>query len=121
MIKKGLQILVLLIGATVILMLLRPVSVDRESAAAIEGVVINVDENEYKDIVITLKNVGGSFYINRGLENQFKPGELQKMLNGQHVAILYADQWGRSQNTARHILQLSANGEELYSEFNTVQ
>lgn len=82
-----------------------------------------VVENEFLDIVLTLKNDGGSYYINRGLEKQFKPGELGDALNGEHVTILYADQWGHSSRAAaaKHVLQLSASGRELYTELDTLR
>lgn len=85
----------------------------------ISGIVTAIYEDGTKDAVFKLAGQNSVFYINKGLEKQFSIDALLARLKGKEVTILYADNFSPLGAIAecRHISELSANGETVYSEF----
>ncbi|RZJ67752.1 MAG: hypothetical protein EOO50_04030 [Flavobacterium sp.] len=59
----------------------------------VEGIVSSVSEGGVKDAIVKLEEHEISYYINRGLENQFTLESLTQHIVGKKVTIHYADRW----------------------------
>ena len=101
-----------------LLLVLRPISVDRSNCKIISGTVCEVTEGGVKDLVIKLSGQDGIFYINRGLEKEFKLSEITKRLKGKEVNISIADQWTPLDpfKKTNHIIELTLGQEVVFSE-----
>lgn len=102
------------------LLALRPISVDRSNCKTISGTVCEVTEGGVKDLVIKLSGQDGIFYINRGLDKEFKLSEFTKRLKGKEVNISIADHWTPLDpfKKSNHIIELTLGQEVVFSELN---
>ena len=98
---------------------LRPVPiVSEEKAIVISGEVSRIGTGGVNDVIIVLKDVPVTFYINRGLENGLELEELRSTLVGEEVTLKYPSYWTPLDwnNKNKHISKLEHNGQVLFNE-----
>jgi len=84
-----------------------------ESCTIVETKIINVTEGSSYDIVFLTKNQE-SFYINRGLERGLNLDSLRGKIINKTVTLYLVD---LPLGTSKHIAQLTAGKEVLFTEF----
>lgn len=116
--KKTILIFSCVFVTLFLLLALRPISADRGNCKTISGTVCEVTEGGVKDLVIKLSGQDGIFYINRGLEKNFKLSEFAERFKGKEVTISFADQWTPLDpfNKTKHITELTFGQEVVFSE-----
>jgi hypothetical protein len=101
-----------------LVLIFQPYSATGRHCKQITGKVISVIEDGTKDAVFKIAGEHCSYYINRGLEKKFNLKDLNEMLNGKEVSILYEDKWSPlvPYEANKHISELSMGSDLLYSE-----
>jgi hypothetical protein len=114
--KASLTILFLAVLVTVCLCLSPAMRIKCRQAS---GVVTAIYKDGTRDAVFRLEGHEPLFYINRAFEKDPGLDRLLENLKGRQVEIRYADNHTPLGNITecRHISELSADGEILYSEF----
>lgn len=118
--KKILLVFALLAIVLLSLSLFNPIDTSRENSIRVSGIVSKISEGGVNDAVFELKNHKISYYINRGLERDFKLETLENTLVGKPVTIFYAGHWtplAPFGTTSRHLTRIESDGRILYSEF----
>ena len=97
----------------------KSVEIPDNECEVIEGIVTGIGEGGVKDVIFTLAGTKNSFYINRGLENQFNLKDLEREILGKKVTILYSNHTNilSGKNPSRHIRKLKIGRNTFYSEF----
>jgi len=97
---------------------LRPVPTPNEKDCLVfTGVVEEINEGGYKDVLFKLKGVKREYYINRGLDYGLTLDDLRKNLIGKEVTIKYPDYTPLlASESIRHLSKLEYNGITIYSE-----
>ena len=106
----------LLISAIAIL---RPVPIVNEDKALVQkGEVLRISEGGVNDVMIILKDVPRTFYINRGLEQGLELESLRSKLTGKEVTLKYPKYWTPLDwnNRIKHVSKLEFEGEVLFNE-----
>ncbi len=119
MIKRLLQVLLVLFGIVFILAL-RPISVSNESDCNVtSGIVVKLHEGGKNDIVFRLKDNQKIYYINRGLESGLTFEGLREQLLDNQVTIWSAKHWTPLDPKGRmnHICKVTYKDEVIYTEF----
>ena len=118
-IKKTILFFCCVFMTLLLFLALRPISADRGNCKTISGTVSKVTEGGVKDLVIILSGQDGIFYINRGLEKEFKLSEFTTRFTGKVVTISFADHWTPLDplKKSKHLTELTFGQEVVFSEF----
>jgi hypothetical protein len=119
MIKRLLQVLLVLFGVVLILAL-RPISANDESDCnVVSGIVVKLHEGGENDIVFRLKDDKKISYINRGLEAGLTFEGLREQLLNNKVILWSAKHWTPLDPKGRmnHICKVTYKDEVIYTEF----
>lgn len=106
----------LLISAIAIL---RPVPIVSEDKALVQkGEVLRITESGVNDVMIILKDIPRTFYINRGLKQGLELEVLRSKLTGKEVTLKYPKYWTPLDwnNKIKHVSKLEFEGEILFNE-----
>ncbi len=103
---------------TTAIIIFRPVPIlPEERLSVISGTVEDIFEAGEFDIVLTMKENGNSYYINRGLEQGLSIQDLEKKLINQKVTIKYPDFWSPLQTEdLKHLSKLIYQNQVIYTE-----
>ena len=103
---------------TTAIIIFRPVPIlPEERLSVISGTVEDIFEAGEFDIVLTMKENGNSYYINRGLEQGLSIQDLEKKLINQKVTIKYPDFWSPLQTEdLKHLSKLIYQDQVIYTE-----
>ena len=101
---------------------LRPIYNPKLSECEItEGVVWKLQEGVEFDLILRIQNHPEQlYYINRGLENNFKMVEVERDWKNRKSKIWYIERWPLKLlgNSTWHITRLDINGRTVYDETN---
>lgn len=116
--KKTILLSIIAGGTLVFVFVLRQISTTGDNYKTISGTVTEIAEGGVKDMVITLSGCSEIYYINRGLEKDFRLNEMNGKLKGKEVAITFSNHWSPfdKDNLNRHIIELRLNEEIVFSE-----
>ena len=116
--KKTILLSIIAVVTLVIVLVLRQISTSGDNYKTISGTVTEVTEGGVKDMVITLSGHSEIYYINRGLEKDFRLNEMNEKLKGKEVAVTFSNHWNPfdKNNLNRHIIELRLNEEIVFSE-----
>lgn len=110
-----LSVMVLIIAVLV----LRPVPIVSENKAIVEkGIVTEIYDGGWKNIIFQLENNGRRFYINRGLQAGLELNSLREKLIGNLIVLKYPKYWTPLDwnNRIKHISKVEFNNEIVFNE-----
>jgi hypothetical protein len=106
----------LLLFGAIVITTSRPLRMQVEKNSITEhGIVIEMYETAFKDLVLKLKGQSTVFYIDCDLNDGINLEELKNKLLHKHVVIQYPEQWSED-NKKHFILKLEYDGEVIYAE-----
>lgn len=106
----------LLLFGAIVITTSRPVRLQAEENSIIEhGVVTEMYETAFKDLVLKLHNKAATFYINRNNNDDITLDELKNQLLNKHVVIQYPEPWTTSKSQ-HFISKLEFDGKVIYLE-----
>lgn len=116
--RKWLLIPVAMLLALIFLSLRPLPRATSENCIAVKGEVVKVVAEGY-DLVLTIADNDGYYYINRALDNGIKAEMLSSRLLNKPVTIYYIKHWSllNINGKTRHIARIEVNGETAYNEW----
>jgi hypothetical protein len=109
----------LLLFASIVMATLRPARLQTENSwTTKQGIVTDVYETAFKDLVVKLKGHGNSYYISRAFDQGLTFKELKEKLLYKPVIIQYPERWTplKKEDAKHYISLLEYNGQVIYSD-----
>jgi hypothetical protein len=110
-----------LLFAAIVMATLRPARLQAENAWITEhGIVTEVYETAFKDLVFKLQGQGTTYYISRAFDQQLTFTELKEKLLYKPVVIQYPERWTplKDGDAKHYISQVESEGELIYRDKN---
>jgi len=109
----------LFLFAAIVIAALKPVDLrPKKSWITERGVVTEMYETGFKDLVLKLKGQTESYYIDGGLEGRLSLSQLKEKLLNKSVVIQYPERWNplKNEDSKHFISKLEYEGEIIYLE-----
>jgi hypothetical protein len=98
---------------------LHPTRIQADSTQVTEqGIVTEIYQTAFKDLVLKLKDHGKSYYIEGAFGDNLSFEELKEKVLYKSVKIEYPERWSpiKSENSKHYISKLEHNGEIIFQE-----
>lgn len=116
--KKWL-VLPVIILALLVFFSFRPLpAATSENSVTVRGEIVQITP-EGSDLVLTLSNNDGYYYINRAADNGIKREMMNDQLLNKQVTVYYVKHWSllNFNGKTRHVARIEVNGRVAYNEW----